>query len=99
MKKFIQHDPPHPGEILLEFYLDPLGLTVTEASDKLLITRPNLSTIVNKRAGISPLMALKLARAFKTTPHYWMNLQANYDLWHAMNNNKNVTDKVEQLVK
>ncbi|MEP2669055.1 MAG: HigA family addiction module antitoxin [Cyclobacteriaceae bacterium] len=99
MKKFIQHDPPHPGEILLEFYLDPLGLTVTEASEKLLITRPNLSTIVNKRAGISPLMALKLARAFKTTPHYWMNLQANYDLWHAMNNNKGVTDQVEQLVK
>ncbi|MBX2942440.1 MAG: HigA family addiction module antidote protein [Cyclobacteriaceae bacterium] len=99
MKKFIQHNPPHPGEILLEFYLDPLGLTVTEASDKLLITRPNLSTIVNKRAGISPLMALKLARAFKTTPHYWMNLQANYDLWHAMNNNKSVTDRVEQLVK
>ncbi|GAB1446450.1 HigA family addiction module antitoxin [Flammeovirgaceae bacterium] len=99
MKKFIQHNPPHPGEILLEFYLDPLGLTVTEASDKLLITRPNLSTIVNKRAGISPLMALKLARAFKTTPHYWMNLQANYDLWHAMNNNKSVTHRVKQLVK
>ncbi len=99
MKKFIQHNPPHPGEILLEFYLNPLGLTVTEASDKLLITRPNLSTIVNKRAGISPLMAIKLARAFKTTPHYWMNLQANYDLWHAMNNNKSVTDRVEQLVK
>lgn len=84
---------------MLEFYLNPLGLTVTEASDKLLITRPNLSTIVNKRAGISPLMAIKLARAFKTTPHYWMNLQANYDLWHAMNNNKSVTDRVEQLVK
>lgn len=99
MKKFIQHNPPHPGEILLEFYLEPLGLTVTEASNKLLITRPNLSTIINKKAGISPLMALKLARAFNTTPYYWMNLQTGYDLWHAMNSNKDVTERVEQLVK
>ena len=99
MKKFVQHNPPHPGEILLEFYLEPLGLTVTEASDKLLITRPNLSNIINQKAGISPLMALKLGRAFNTTPHYWMNLQTGYDLWNAMNSNKGVTDKVEQLVK
>ena len=84
---------------MLEFYLEPLGLTVTEASNKLLITRPNLSTIINKKAGISPLMALKLARAFNTTPYYWMNLQIGYDLWHAMNSNKHVTERVEQLVK
>lgn len=47
MRKFVQHDPPHPGEILADLYLEPLGLTVTEAAKKLLITRPNLSAIIN----------------------------------------------------
>ena len=74
MKKLIQHSPPHPGEILWEFYLEALGLNITEASEKLFITRPNLSAILNGKAGISPLMAIKLAKAFDTSPHYWLNL-------------------------
>lgn len=98
MKKFIQHDPPHPGEILLDFYFKPLGLSVTEASKKLFISRPNLSAIVNGGAGISPLMAIKLAKAFKTSPRYWMNLQTSYDLWHAMEENKKVASLVRELV-
>jgi addiction module HigA family antidote len=97
MKKFIQHDPPHPGEILSEFYFEPLKLTVTEAAERLLITRPNLSAIVNGKAGISPQMAVKLAKAFNTTPHYWLNLQANYDLWQVLENDKGV-NKVKALV-
>ena len=64
MKKFIQHNPPHPGEILYEMYFEPLGLSVTQAASKLLITRPNLSSIINGKAGISPQMAIKLSRAF-----------------------------------
>src|SRR5690606_23151902 len=99
MRKFVQHDPPHPGEILADLYLEPLGLTVTEAAKKLLITRPNLSAIINGKAGISALMAIKLARAFKTTPHYWLNLQAAYDLWQAMAKHKDKDiDKVKSLV-
>ena len=82
--QLIQHSPPHPGEILQELYFGPLGLTLTDASQKLLISRPNLSAIINGRAGISPLMAVKLARAFKTAPQYWMNLQGNYDLWRIL---------------
>src|SRR5690606_10080620 len=100
MRKFVQHDPPHPGEILADLYLEPLGLTVTEAAKKLLITRPNLSAIINGKAGISALMAIKLARAFKTTPHYWLNLQAAYDLWQAMAKHKDKDiDKVKSLVQ
>jgi len=97
MKRMIQHDPPHPGEILWEFYLEPLQLNITEAAGKLLITRPNLSAIVNKKAGISPLMAVKLSRAFNTTPHYWLNLQAAYDLWQVISKDKTI-DKVRSLV-
>ncbi|MBL7852592.1 MAG: HigA family addiction module antidote protein [Cyclobacteriaceae bacterium] len=96
-KKFIQQNPPHPGEILQELYFTPLKLSVTSAADKLFITRPNLSAILNGRAGISPVMALKLSRAFDTTPHYWLNLQANYDLWQAMLHDKGI-EKVKMLV-
>ena len=97
MKKFIQHDPPHPGQILYELYFQPLKLSVTEAAGKLLITRPNLSAIINGKAGISPQMAVKLARAFNTTPHYWLNLQANYDLWQVLENDGSFS-KVKALV-
>jgi addiction module HigA family antidote len=84
MKAFIQHSPPHAGEILQEYYLEPLGLTISDAAKKLLITRPNLSSIVNGKAGLSPLMAVKLSKAFNTSPEYWMNLQASHDLWQVM---------------
>jgi addiction module HigA family antidote len=77
------YNPCHPGEILREEYLKPLGLTVTEASLKLGITRKTLSAIINERAGISPAMALRLAKAFKTTPDLWIDMQAQYDLWLA----------------
>lgn len=76
-----QHNPPHPGEVLAE-YLKPLNLTLTDAAGKLLIARPNLSAIINGKAGISASMALKLAKAFDTSPQFWLNLQMNYDLWH-----------------
>ena len=97
MKKFAQHEPPHPGTILLELYFEPLKLSVTEAAGKLHITRPNLSAIINGRSGISPQMAIKLAKAFGTTPHYWLNLQANYDLWHVLKKESGI-EKVKVLV-
>jgi addiction module HigA family antidote len=96
MKKLIQHNPAHPGAILLEFYFEPLKLNITEAAEKLLIARPNLSAIINGKAGISAVMALKLAKAFKTTPQYWMNLQANYDLWQA-SKQSDVLERVPEL--
>lgn len=98
MKTLIQHDPSHPGTILREFYFEPLNLNITEAAEKLQITRPNLSAIINGKAGISAVMALKLAKAFKTTPQFWMNLQTNYDLWHASKQSA-VLKKVPELVK
>ena len=80
------HNPPHPGEILLELCLKPLGLTVTQAALALGVSRKTLSGIVNGRAGISPEMAVRLSRAFDTTAESWMNQQVQYDLWHAEQN-------------
>ena len=77
------HNPPHPGEIIRELCLQPLGLSVTEAADALGVSRKTLSAILNGRSGISPEMALRLSKAFDTTPESWLNQQAQYDLWLA----------------
>ena len=75
------HNPPHPGEVLRELCLEPLGLSVTRASEALGVSRKTLSAILNGRAGISPEMALRLAKAFGTSPESWLNQQMQYDLW------------------
>ena len=78
------HNPPHPGEILREFCLEPLDLSVTDAAEALGISRKTLSSILNGRSGISPEMAIRLSKAFDTTPESWLNQQQQYDLWRAM---------------
>ena len=77
------HNPPHPGEVLRELCIEPLNLTVTEAADALGVSRKTLSAILNGRAGISPEMAIRLSKAFDTSPESWLNQQMQYDLWQA----------------
>ena len=77
------HNPPHPGEIIREFCVEPLNLTVTEAARALGVTRKTLSTLLNGRAGISPEMALRLSRVFGRTPEGWLRLQVQFNLWKA----------------
>ena len=79
----MMHNPPHPGEILRELCLEPLGLSVTEAAKGLGISRKTLSAILNGRAGISPEMAVRLSIAFDTSADSWLNQQSQYDLWQA----------------
>lgn len=76
-------NPPHPGEILLEEYIKPLGFTVSAFALKIGTSRKNLSEIVNEKVGISPEMALKLAKCLGTSPEIWLRLQLKYDLWQA----------------
>jgi addiction module HigA family antidote len=76
-------NPPHPGEILREEYIKPLGLSVTEAAIKLGVTRKTLSSILNERSGISTEMALRLAKAFNNTPESWLDMQSQYDLFQS----------------
>ncbi len=82
------HNPPHPGEVLRELCLKPLGLTVTEAAAALGVSRKTLSSILNGRAGISAEMAVRLSLAFGTTAESWLNQQLQYDLWRAERNRK-----------
>ena len=75
--------PTHPGEVLLEDVIRPLGLTITEAARDLGVTRKALSEFVNQKSGLSPEMALRIARATDTSPESWLNMQSKLDLWKA----------------
>ena len=79
----LMHNPPHPGEIIKELCLEPLGISVTDAAEALGISRKTLSAILNGRAGISPEMAVRLSIAFDTSAESWLNQQSQYELWHA----------------
>jgi addiction module HigA family antidote len=77
------HNPPHPGEIIKEICVEPLGLTVTKAAESLGVTRKTFSMLLNGKSGISPEMALRLSKVFGRTPEGWLRLQLQYDLWKA----------------
>ncbi|MCY3664786.1 MAG: HigA family addiction module antitoxin [Gemmatimonadetes bacterium] len=88
-------NPPHPGLSIRHDCLEPLGLTVTEASKKLGVSRKQLSDVVNGHSGISPQMAILLDKAFGGGADTWYRLQAAYDLAQAMKQADQI--KVERL--
>jgi addiction module HigA family antidote len=73
-------NPPHPGRIIRRDCIEPLGLTITSAAQALGVTRQALNNLVNGKAGISPEMAVRLSKAFGSSPDMWLRLQVNYDL-------------------
>ena len=73
-------NPPHPGRIVRQECIEPLGLTVTEAAFRLGVTRQALNNLVNEKAGISPEMAIRLSKAFGSSAEMWLGLQLQYDL-------------------
>ena len=75
--------PTHPGEMLLEEFLDPLGLSQRDLADGIHVPYQRVNELVNKRRGITPSTALRLAKFLGTTPGYWMNIQLRWDLYHA----------------
>jgi len=75
--------PTHPGEVLREDIIKPLGLTVTEAARRLGVTRKTLSELLNCKASLSPEMAIRISKATGTTPESWLYMQAKLDLWNA----------------
>ena len=77
------HNPPHPGGIVRRQCLEPLGLSVTRAAEGLGVTRQALSDLVNGKAGISTEMAIRLSKAFGSTPETWLGMQMAYDLFQA----------------
>ena len=88
-------NPPHPGEILKEFYLDEYKISVTEFALRIGVSRVTASELVNGKNRLNAQMALKLSKAFGTTPEFWLNLQQAYDLWQAKQNTN--LDDIEQI--
>jgi addiction module HigA family antidote len=85
------HNPAHPGKIVREECLKPLGLTVTAAADALGVTRKALSDLLNGHAGVSPDMAIRLEKVFGSTADTWLGMQMQHDLWEA----RQRTDKIK----
>jgi addiction module HigA family antidote len=83
-------NPAHPGRIVHHACLEPLGLSVTEGAKILGVTRQALSNVVNCKAGISAEMAIRLTKAFGSTPDTWLRMQMSYDLAQAMKNESKI---------
>ncbi len=98
----MKRQPTHPGSIIKEDYLLPLSISIKDMAATLCVSRKTLSKIINHRGSVTPEMALRLSRAFDTTPDLWLNLQKNYDLWqaqHSSNSWKNVKPLPSNLLQ
>ena len=85
------HNPPHPGGIVRRQCLEPLGLSVTRAAKGLGVTRQTLSELLNGKSRISVEMAIRLSKAFGSTPETWLGMQLAYDLWQAQDRAGQIT--------
>ena len=75
--------PTHPGQMLLEEFLGPMGITQRELADAIRVPYQRINEIINGRRGITPATALRLAKFFGMSPDFWMNMQLRWDLYHA----------------
>lgn len=82
-------DPPHPGEILKEMYLTPLNISVTNFAENISVRRATVSSLINGKSSVTPMMAVRLSKALKTTPDLWLGLQMEYDLWKIKQETRN----------
>lgn len=89
--------PTHPGEMLLEEFLNPMGLTQRQLADAIHVPYQRINDIVNGRRGVSPSTALRLAKFFNTSPEFWMNLQLRWDMYFAQQEENAILKKIASL--
>lgn len=77
------YNPPHPGEFIREIYLEPYELSIRNLAESLGVSASTLTRVINGQSGVSPEMALRLAKAIGRSPESWLAMQHNYDLWRA----------------
>lgn len=90
-------EPTHPGEILIEEFLKPLGITQRELADAIHVPYQRVNEIVNRRRGVTPGTALRLSKAFGSSVDFWLNLQQRWDLYHAMRQERGALAEIRQL--
>lgn len=83
-------NPPHPGEIISEIYLEPFELSARAISKDLKIDPSTFSRLVSGKSSVSPDMAIRLSKVLGGSPESWMQMQLNYDLWQAKNENEHL---------
>jgi len=89
--------PIHPGEMLLEEFLSPMGLTQRELAEGIRVPYQRINEIVNGRRGITPSTALRLAKFFGNSEGFWMNLQLRWDLYQARRAEESALSKIEPV--
>jgi len=89
--------PTHPGEMLLEEFLNPMGLTQRELAEGIRVPYQRVNELVNGRRGVTPATALRLGKFFGTTPDLWMNLQLRWDLYHAQEAEAPDLDRIKRV--
>jgi addiction module HigA family antidote len=87
--------PTHPGEMLLEEFLTPMGITQKDLADNIEVPYQRINEIVNGRRGITPSTALRLAKFFDVSPDFWMNLQLRWDLYFARQDENKVLERIQ----
>ena len=88
--------PTHPGEILLEEFLEPMGLSQRDLAEGIHVPYQRVNELVNGRRGVTPSTALRLAKFFNMTPDFWLNLQQRWDLYHAA---QTEADELKQITR
>ena len=89
-------NPIHPGEVLESEFLEPLGLSANKFAKHIQVPANRISSIINDQRGITGDTALRLSKAFKTTPEFWMNLQSHYDLEIAKDTARDELERIQQ---
>lgn len=89
--------PTHPGEMLLEEFLEPMGLSQRDLADRIRVPYQRVNELVNGRRGITPATALRLAKFFGMSPDFWLNLQQRWDLFHAAKQEAQALKKIKTI--
>ena len=90
-------EPTHPGEMLLEEFLNPMGLTQRELADAIHVPYQRVYELVNGRRGVTPSTALRLGKYFGMSADFWLNLQQRWDLYHAREAEAEELKRIKQL--
>lgn len=90
--------PTHPGEMLLEEFLQPMGLTQSELAKAIHVPYQRVNELVNGKRGVTPSTALRLARFLGVSPDFWMNLQQRWDIFHTQKKESTQLKKIRPLM-
>jgi addiction module HigA family antidote len=90
-------EPTHPGEMLVEEFLKPMGLTQRDLAEGIRVPYQRVNELVNGRRGVTTATALRLAKFFGTTPDFWLNLQLRWELYHAQRAEADALRKIRRV--